>query len=99
MTQNIQTYSITAPGFFGLNTQDSSLDLASGFALVANNAVIDKFGRIGARKGWSPQNTASGALGTAVIRTIAEHIGDDGAPYTLAAGNNKVFKLDAAPPR
>jgi len=95
MTQQIQTYSITAPGFFGLNTQDSSLDLASGFALVANNAVIDKFGRIGARKGWSPQNTASGALGTAVIRTISEHIGDDGAPYTLAAGNNKVFKLDA----
>ena len=93
--QQIQTYSITAPGFFGLNTQDSSLDLASGFALVANNAVIDKFGRIGARKGWSPQNTASGALGSAIIMTISEHISDDGTPYTMAAGNNKVFKLDA----
>ena len=93
--QNIQTYSITAPGFFGLNTQDSSLDLASGFALVANNAVIDKFGRIGARKGWSPQNSASGALGTAVIRTIAEHIDDSGVSFTLAFGNNKLFKLDA----
>lgn len=52
MSQPIQTYSITAPGFYGLNTQDSSLDLASGFALVANNCVIDKYGRIGARKGW-----------------------------------------------
>lgn len=95
MTQNIQTYSITAPGFFGLNTQDSSLDLASGFALVANNAVIDKFGRIGARKGWSPQNTTSTPLNGATIKTIAEHISDDGTPYTMAAGNNKVFKLDS----
>lgn len=52
MSQTIQTFSITAPGFYGLNTQDSSLDLASGFALVANNCVIDKYGRVGARKGW-----------------------------------------------
>ena len=34
MAQPIQTFSISAPGFFGLNTQDSPLDLASGFALV-----------------------------------------------------------------
>ena len=64
MAQNIQTFSVTAPGFFGLNTQDSSLDLQQGWSLVANNAVIDKFGRVGARKGWLPQNTASGPLGS-----------------------------------
>ena len=50
MSQQIQTFSITAPGFYGLNTQDSSLDLASGFALNAINCVIDQYGRIGARK-------------------------------------------------
>lgn len=58
MSQPIQTFSITAPGFYGLNTQDSSLDLASGFALVANNCVIDKYGRVGARKGWNPLHNA-----------------------------------------
>ena len=47
MAQRIQTYAITAPGFYGLNTQDSSLDLSSGFALTAVNCVIDKYGRIG----------------------------------------------------
>jgi len=45
--------SVAAPGFFGLNTQESSITLESGFALTADNCVIDKYGRLGARKGWS----------------------------------------------
>lgn len=93
MTQQIQTYSISAPGFYGLNTQDSSLDLAQGFALTANNCVIDKFGRIGARKGWVPQHAYNAALDGAAIRTLGEHVGDDGTTYVMCAGNNKVFRL------
>lgn len=93
MAQQIQTYSITAPGFYGLNTQDSSLDLASGFALVANNCVIDKYGRVGARKGWQPKHTTLAALGTADVKMIAQLITEAGVEYTVAAGNNKLFKL------
>jgi hypothetical protein len=93
MAQQIQTYSITAPGFFGLNTQDSSLDLASGFALVAKNCVIDQYGRIGARKGWEPQNSVSSALGNNPITAIGELLTDDGLKYIIATGNNKVFRL------
>lgn len=52
MATPLQTSSIVAPGFYGLNTQDSGINLDSGFALEATNCVIDKFGRIGARKGW-----------------------------------------------
>ena len=52
MTKPLQTASIAAPGFYGLNTQDSGVNLDSGFATEATNCVIDKFGRIGARKGW-----------------------------------------------
>ena len=77
----------------GLNTQDSSLDLASGFALVANNCVIDQYGRIGARKGWSKQHSTLSALGTADVKTIAELTDAAGNTYTLCAGNNKLFKL------
>ena len=93
MAQPLQTFSITAPGFYGLNTQDSSLDLASGFALVANNCVIDQYGRIGARKGWVPQNSYNAALGTSPVRSLEEHVGDDGSTYVMCAGNNKVFRL------
>ena len=52
MTQPLQSTSIAAPGFFGLNTQESGVTLDKGFAEVATNCVIDKFGRLGARKGW-----------------------------------------------
>jgi hypothetical protein len=92
MAQVIQAFSISAPGFYGLNTQDSSLDLVSGFALSANNCVIDKFGRIGSRKGWAPQNTAiNAALGTAGIKSIGELVTNGGISYTVCAGNNKLF--------
>lgn len=93
MPQQIQTYSISAPGFYGLNTQDSSLDLAQGFALVANNCVIDKFGRVGARKGWVAQHAGIAALAGQNVTMISEHITDDGTSYIICAGNNKLFKL------
>ena len=53
MATPLQTTNIGAPGFFGLNTQDSGVSLDSGFAVEATNCVIDKFGRIGSRKGWT----------------------------------------------
>jgi len=93
MAQPIQTFSITAPGFYGLNTQDSSLDLASGFALIANNCVIDQYGRVGARKGWVKVNSAVNAdLSTSDIASIGEVVTADATSYTILAGNNKLFK-------
>ena len=96
MSQQIQTYSISAPGFFGLNTQDSPLDLAAGFALIATNCVIDQYGRIGSRKGWSRVNASSGALGANDIGVIHELVQSDGTLTVLFAGNNKLFKLDGS---
>ena len=93
MSQQLQAFSITAPGFYGLNTQDSSLDLASGFALTANNCIIDQYGRVGARKGWTPAHSTLAALGSANVKVIAELITKDGTSYVLCAGNNKLFKL------
>lgn len=93
MAQPIQTFSITAPGFYGLNSQDSSLDLASGFALTAVNCVIDQYGRVGARKGWTPKNTTNTDLGSANVEAIGQLVTDSGAEYTIVAGNNKLFKL------
>lgn len=94
MSQPIQAFSITAPGFYGLNTQDSSLDLAQGFALIANNCVIDQYGRIGARKGWTKVNSAVNTdLSTNDITSIGEVVTADATSYTIMAGNNKLYKL------
>jgi len=52
MSAPLQPLTIKAPGFLGLNTQESSLELNSGFCSRADNLVIDKAGRLAARKGW-----------------------------------------------
>jgi hypothetical protein len=96
MSQPILTFSISAPGFYGLNTQDSPLDLASGFALTATNCVIDQYGRIGARKGWTKVNSSSGNLGANPVGVIHELVQTDGTLTVLFAGNNKIFKLGAS---
>tara|TARA_R100000935_G_scaffold38443_1_gene59669 strand:- start:454 stop:2013 length:1560 start_codon:yes stop_codon:yes gene_type:complete len=52
MAKPLIASSIAAPAFFGLNTQESGVTLQDGFALKADNSVIDKQGRLSARKGW-----------------------------------------------
>jgi hypothetical protein len=88
MAEQIVTGTIAAPGFSGLNTQDSSIQLSSGFALEANNCVIDKYGRIGARKGWSKVNSSAASTGS--FRAIYELVKDDGT-VVISAANNKIY--------
>jgi len=96
MAEQLLTSSIAAPGFMGVNTQDSSVQLESGFATIAQNCIIDKFGRIGARKGWLPKHTLNTDTGTASIQSIGELIANDGTSYILVAANNKLFKLNGS---
>ena len=93
MAKNIEPFSISAPGFAGLNLSDSPVDLPTNFALEANNCVIDKSGRIATRKGWSKANTANSDLSTGNITCIGELIQNDGTSTTLCAGNGFLFKL------
>ena len=93
MAAQLQSYSLSAPGFYGLNTEDSPLDLGAGFALVATNCILDQYGRIGARKGWTKVNASSGNLGANDVGVIHELVQTDGTLTVLFAGNNKIFKL------
>jgi hypothetical protein len=90
MAEQIAASSIGAPGFKGLNSQDSQIQLDAGFASQATNCVIDKFGRIGARKGWAKVNTANTDLGNNSIQFLHEVV-DPGANKLLSGGNNKLF--------
>lgn len=93
MASQIHPFSITAPGFWGLNSQDAPVDMDPRFSLEANNCIIDRYGRVGSRKGWAAAHAASAALGTSAIGSIRELIALDGTSYLIAAGNNKLFKL------
>ena len=90
MAQQLQSISVAAPGFFGLNTQESGVTLPPNFAFEASNCVIDKFGRIGARKGWVKVNAVNADLSTAKVQTIFELVKEDGN-VIISAGNNKLF--------
>jgi len=92
MAQTIVPFSISAPGFYGLNIQDSPVDMNPGFALVANNCVIDKSGRIAARNGWSKKHTTNANLSTSNVTCIGELIQNDGTSTILAAGGGYLFK-------
>jgi len=90
--KQLQTVSVVSPGFFGLNTQDSSVGLSSNFALTADNCIIDKFGRLGSRKGWEQQTTDGvDELSNLNIEMLAEHVNADDTTVTLSAGNQKLF--------
>ena len=82
--------SIAAPGFYGLNTQESSVTLASGFALQADNCVIDSEGRLGARKGYVYQTT-SGGTGSS-IQGIFDYVGATGHIDYISWGNGNIYK-------
>lgn len=93
--QQMRPFSITAPGFAGLNTQDAPVDMDGRFALEASNCLIDKFGRVGSRKGWEFANTSNVDLGSSNIEAIGELVEGDGTLTIIAAGNNKLFRLSA----
>ena len=85
MAQQLQSIAIQAPGFYGLNTQDSPTALSEQFALVADNCVIDQFGRVGARKGWRYITDTNAAD----IDRIFEYIKSDGTTEIVSTGEQQ----------
>lgn len=88
----ITPFPISAPGFFGLNLQDSAVDLSPNFALQANNCIIDKSGRIASRMGWAKQHSANTDISTSNITCIGELVTTAGVATTLCAGGAFLFK-------
>ena len=86
-----QNITISAPAFKGLNTQDSPIDMDPSYAAIAENCVIDEFGRIGSRKGFKIKTSDVSSLGGNPIEVIKEFINSTGSNVLISAGNNKIF--------
>ena len=91
MAQKLQTVSIKAAGFSGLNTEDSPVTIDPSFAEVAENAIIDKHGRVAARKGCVPISTTNYAVyDNKPVKSLFEFINYDGIKTLVSTGNNKI---------
>lgn len=91
MAKPLATATIAAPGFLGLNTQESSIQLSSGFALTAQNCVIDRYGRIGSRRGWEAVNASNVDLSTSNVEFLFEMADPADGNKLISGGNNKLF--------
>ena len=88
MAKPLQSIAIQAPGFYGLNTEDSPTSLPEQFALDATNCVIDQFGRIGARKGWSYVTETNPDS----IVFLSEFVKPDGSTEIISASESAIYK-------
>ena len=93
MAQQLQSINLVAPAFKGINTEDSPLAQDPSFADVADNAVIDKRGRIAARKGNEVLTSSATPLGTDYIHAVHEYRDDSNLDNDVifSVGNNDIF--------
>ena len=91
MAQQLQSISLLAPAFQGLNTQESPIQMAPSFATVADNCVIDKEGRLASRKGIVADTTDNTILGGSPIESMLEFVDNAGASTMLSTGGGKIF--------
>jgi len=95
MAQQQVNVSIDSVGFNGLNTEDSPITQDYSFAAVADNAVIDQYGRIGARKAFDNDTTNFPTLATIPGATthvleldVIENGNINGSPSIICTGRN-----------
>ena len=93
MASQVVTATLQAPGFAGLNLQESAVNLSAGFALEAFNCIVDSKGRIGSRRGWVPMNNSSV---TGDVGCIAEFIDQTDTSTTFCCANNKIYKASGS---
>lgn len=86
----LQPLSVQAPGFYGLNKQQSATSLDSNWATEADNCVIDETGRIAARKGWT-QTTTTPLGSTPNIEQLFEWVDSSGTSVIVSAAGSKLY--------
>lgn len=94
MASSLIPVSLAAPGFWGLNTQDSPTGLDQRFCLEASNCVIDQSGRIAARKGWERCISTTTEIAASTVYLVHEYINSAGAVELLVVIQNAIYSVD-----
>lgn len=91
MAQPLQSLNLVAPAFMGVNTEDSPIAQDTSFAEVADNAIIDRRGRLAARKGNSVITEDVTLLDGDYITNIHEFYDNNRNEIIFSTGNNKIM--------
>lgn len=91
MAQPLRSIDLVAPAFKGVNSEDSPIAQDTSFAEIADNAIIDRQGRLASRKGNNVLTTNKTALGTDHIHNIHEFYDSAGNETIFSTGNNKIM--------
>ena len=91
MAQQQSSIQIHAPGFMGLNTEDSPINQDPSFASVADHCVIDKFGRISSRRGLHQRTSNPEILNDRPVEQTYEHVTEAGVSFILACTDSAIF--------
>ena len=84
MAKQLTTADLVSPGRLGLNLEESSNILPPEFATKAENAVIDRSGRLAGRRGTVVQTTTA-VGGTPPIKTIFQYRRASGSVQDIVA--------------
>jgi len=91
----LEVVSVLAPGFKGLNTQDSPVTMSSEFSLESYNAVVDNSGRVAPRQGWQSVIDGNNVdINTETVKLIHEYIKTDGSTEIVGAAGKSIFSLN-----
>ena len=91
MAQPLRSIDLVAPAFKGVNSEDSPIAQDTSFAEIADNAIIDRQGRLASRKGNNVLTTNKTALGADHIHNIHEFYDSAGNETIFSTGNNKIM--------
>lgn len=97
MAGSLAPINIGAPGFYGLNTQDSPTGLDPKFCLEAKNVVIDRSGRLAARKGWERFIAADATIlanGVSLVHEYINSVGD--TELIIAVPGGYIYSVDSS---
>jgi hypothetical protein len=91
MAQPLQSINLVAPAFKGVNTEDSPIAQDPSFADVADNAIIDKRGRIASRKGLQTLSNSKYEIGTDYVHSIHEFFDDEDNVKIFSFANRRIL--------
>ena len=80
-----------SPGFLGINTEMNPTSISKEWALIAQNCVVDRAGRLATRKGFVSSSSNPEILNDQPLEGLEILYGKNGVNTFFVVGDNRIF--------